>query len=167
MPLHYKFITTFLEFIPISTKAYSPGTPNVVITATVISCCQAPFMFHTLPFFVGPPINLTCGIFTTGTFLSVSMLSFVNSTTVRWYAPYFTNDECDNKDTYVDALSTLLSLHYSVALLYCEKILYSRIILAGGAILLIGSATICLATCVPCGVHWSLTQRFFQSTEIG
>ena len=39
-------------------------------------------MFPFLPYFEGPPINLTGGIFNIGTGLSESVLSFVNRTTV-------------------------------------------------------------------------------------
>ena len=52
------------------------------------------------------PVNLTGGIFTTGTFLSESVLSFINIINGRWSANYITNDECAVKDTSVDVLST-------------------------------------------------------------
>ena len=81
--------------------------------------------------FMGPPINLTGGIFTTVTGLSESILYFVNWTTVRWYYPYFINDECASKENSVDALSTSFYLHNYVALLYCGIIPKSQIILSG------------------------------------
>ena len=88
-------------------------------------------MIHLLPCFVVTPINLIGGRFTTGTGLSVSILYFVNRTTGRWSAPYFTNAWCADKDTYVDVLYTSFSLHDSVALLYCNIISNPHIILAG------------------------------------
>ena len=80
---------------------------------------------------MGPPINLIGGIFITVTGLSASIIYFVNRTTGRCSAPYFTIDEYASKETYVDALSTSLSLHNSVALLYYGRISNSHIILDG------------------------------------
>ena len=89
----------------------------MLIKATDISGSQAPFILHVLPCLVVPPINLTGGRFTTGTGLSSFILSSLNRTTGRWSAFFFTTAECAAKYTYVDALSTPLSLHYFVALL--------------------------------------------------
>ena len=88
-------------------------------------------MLLVIPCFEGPHIYLTGGIFTTVTGSSASMLSFVNSTTGRWSAPYFTNSECAVKDNSVDAFTTPLSLHNSVVFLYFETMLYSHTILSG------------------------------------
>ena len=79
----------------------------------------------------GGSINLTGGRFTTVTGLYASILPFVNSTTSIWSAPSFANAECASKDTYVDSLSTLLSLQNYVALFYCGIILHSHIIFSG------------------------------------
>ena len=87
-------------------------------------------MLPVVIFIVGEPKNLIGGRFTTGSFLSSSILSFVNRTTGCWYAPSFTNSECDDKDTFSDSLSTSFFLHNSVALLYCDNISHSHIILA-------------------------------------
>ena len=84
--------------------------------------------FHALG---GASINLTGGRFTTVTGLYASILPFVNSTTSIWSAPSFANAECASKDTYVDSLSTLLSLQNYVALFYCGIILHSHIIFSG------------------------------------
>ena len=65
-----------------SAKASSIGNPTVMIIANDISGSQDPCMIPVLPYLVGPPIKLTGEIFTTGTGLSVSTLSFVNRTTV-------------------------------------------------------------------------------------
>ena len=79
---------------------------------------------------MGPCTNLTGGRIITGTGLSASILSFVNRTNVRWCYPYFTNDEFDFNNTYVDAFSTSFSLQNSVALLYHNSIPNSHISLA-------------------------------------
>ena len=52
--------------------------------------------------FLGPSINLTGGVFTTGAGLSAFMLYFVNRTTGRWSAPYFINADFADEDTSVD-----------------------------------------------------------------
>ena len=80
---------------------------------------------------MGPHINLTGGIFTTGTGSSASILSFVNRTNGRWYTPSFNITKCAAKATYVYALSTSFYLHDFVALLYCDSIFNSHIIPAG------------------------------------
>ena len=86
-------------------------------------------MLPVLSCFVGTPINLTGGIFITGTGLSASILSFVNRTTGQWSATYFSNDKCAAKDTSVDSFSTSFSIHNYVALLYHKIKLYYHIIL--------------------------------------
>ena len=80
---------------------------------------------------VGTPINLTGGIFTTGTGLSASMLYFININTVWWSAPYLTIDGFASKENYVDALATSLFLHNYVALMYRDSMSHSHIILSG------------------------------------
>ena len=77
-------------------------------------------MLPVLTWYMGPTKNLTCVRFTTGKGLSSSMLSFLNMTTIIWYYPSFTNDECAANDTSVDEFYTLLYLHDYVALLYCN-----------------------------------------------
>ena len=58
------------------------------------------------------------------------MLSFVNITTGWWSAPSFTIAKCAVKETSVDAFSASLNLHDYVALLYCDSMSHSHIILA-------------------------------------
>ena len=128
---HSISITTFSEFIPILTKASSSGTTTMVITATDISGSQYHFIPTVINWLVVPHINLTGGIFTTGTGLSTYIFYFVHRTTGRWYYASFTNSECDAKDTYVDALSTPFSLQNSMALFYSEITLNPHIILYG------------------------------------
>ena len=160
-PYHYKWITTFMDFIPIYAKSSSTDTPTVVITATNISGYQDPCMFPVLPWFVVMPINFTGGIFTTGTGLSASMLYFVNRTTGRWSVPYVANYDCDSKDTFL--------MHYphhclsTIMWLCCIATSYRTITSSflDGVILQISTATIRIAACVPCGVHYPLVQRFF------
>ena len=91
LPSHLIWFTAFLEFIPISTKASSTGTPTIVITATNTSGAQDFFLFPVIPYFVRPHIKLTCGRLTTITVLCASIISFVNRTTGKWSAPSFTN----------------------------------------------------------------------------
>ena len=129
-PSHSILITTFMDFIPISAKASSTGSPTVVITATDIYGSKAPFMMPFIPSFVELPINLISGIFSTGTGLSVLVIYFVNITTVRWYATSFSNTYCAVKDTSSNASYTKLSLHDSVALFYCVSVSHSHIILS-------------------------------------
>ena len=61
-------------------------------------------MLPVITLFVGPTINPTGARFTTGTGLSESIFYLLNRTTGKWCAPYFDNDECDDKDNYVYAL---------------------------------------------------------------
>ena len=154
-PSHSKWITALLEFITMSNNTSSTGIPTAVITATNIYVYHAPCMFPIITCFVGPPMKLTGGRFTTGTGLSAYMFSFVNITTDRWSASSFTIYECDSKKTSVDTLSTSLLLHNSVALLYCGSMSHSHIILAGicHTVLLIFTATVRSATCVPHELH--------------
>ena len=63
-------------------------------------------MLPFLPCLLGTPINLTGVIFTTGKSLSASIFSFVNKTTVRWSALYFTISGFYVKDTSVDEVYT-------------------------------------------------------------
>ena len=93
-----------------------------------VSCSLYDAFFY-LPF--GEPIKLTGGRFTTGTGLYSSVISFVNRTTGRRSAPYFTISKCDAKGTYVDAFSVSFSLHDSVEFLYRGIISHSHIILSG------------------------------------
>ena len=130
-PSHFIQITTFLAFIPIPYEVSSTGTPTVVITDAKISGSQDTCMLPVLPCLVGLPINLIDGIFITGTGLSASIFSFVNRTTDRWSAIYFIITECAANDTSFDSLSTSLSLHDYVDLLYRENISHSHIILFG------------------------------------
>ena len=83
-----------MAFIIISENFSSTGTPTAVITATNISGSQDLYMMPVIYCFVGTPINLTSGGFSTGTDLSASILYFVNRTTGGWQATYFTNDMC-------------------------------------------------------------------------
>ena len=78
-----------------------------------------------------PAMNFNGVIFPTKIGLSTSKLSFVNRTTGRWSAPYFSYDKCSSKVNYSDALSTLLSLHYYIDFLYCGIIPHAHIILSG------------------------------------
>ena len=123
LPPHYIIITTFMNFITISLKASSTGTPTVMITATNISGYQAPCRLTFISCLLGTPIDLICGIITTGTSLSKSIISFVNDATDRWSAPCFNNTDCAAKGTSVDEFSASLSLHNSVDLFYCDSIL--------------------------------------------
>ena len=72
-PIYPILTNTFLYFIPISSKASYTGTPTV-ITATNIYGSQASFIMTVIPLLMGPPLNLTGGIFTTGTVLSASVI---------------------------------------------------------------------------------------------
>ena len=85
--LHSKWINTHLAFISMRDNASSTVTLTVVNTATNISKSQAPWMLPVIPCFVGSPINLTGGRFTTRTGLSASILYFVNNITGRWFTP--------------------------------------------------------------------------------
>ena len=126
---HSIWMTTFLVFIPISSKYSSNGTPTMVIKDTDLYASQDPCMLPVLSWLVGPPINLTGGIFTTGTGLSAFIWSFVNRTTGWWSAPSFTIAYFSANETSVDAFSMSLSLQYSVALLYRDSMSHSHIIL--------------------------------------
>ena len=86
---------------------------------------------HIIICLVVPPIKLIGGVFNSGTGLSASILPFANRTTGSWSNPYFTNSECAAKGTFIDEVSISLSLHASVAFLYCENISHSHIIPAG------------------------------------
>ena len=103
-PSNSVWITIFMEFIPISSKASSTGTPTVVIISTNISGSQDTCMLSILNYFVGPPINLTCGRFTIGIGLSAYILSFLNTSTLRWSTPSF--------PMLIVLLRTLLLIHY-------------------------------------------------------
>ena len=92
-----------MAFIPISAKASSIGNPTMVITATDLSESYTTCMVYVIICLVGAPINLTVGIFTTGTGLSAYIFSFVNITTGRWSALYFTITQFASNDNYVDA----------------------------------------------------------------
>ena len=130
-PSHYIWITTFMAFIPISTKSSSTGTPTVAIIDTNIYGSQAPCMLPILPWLVRTHINFKVGIFTTGIVLSASILSFVNRPTGRWSSTSLNISDCDTKYTYVDALSASLSLHDYMALLYRDSISHSHKIFYG------------------------------------
>ena len=123
------WVNKFLAFIKISVKASFTVTPTVVITTTNIYRSEATCILIFLPWLVGIHINLTGGIFTTGTDLSSSILSFVNINTVRWSDPYDTIAEDAYKETSVDEFSTSLSLHGYVALLHHGRISHYHIIL--------------------------------------
>ena len=88
-------------------------------------------MFHVIPCFEGSPINLTGGIFTTGTVLYAPMLYFVNRTTGWWYAPSFTISEFYAKETSVGELSASLFLHNYVTLFYRYSMSHLDFILVG------------------------------------
>ena len=103
---HYIWITTFMNFIPISPKASSNGTPTIVTKDTDIFGSQSTYMITVLPWLVGSPINLAGIRFTTGTDLSAYILSFVNITTDRWSTLYFTITECASNVTSADGFST-------------------------------------------------------------
>ena len=75
-------------------------------------------MFPVLPFIVVIPTKLNGGRFTIGTYLSASILSFVNINTGSCSAPYFTSVDCDVKDPSVDEFSLSFSLQDYVAFLY-------------------------------------------------
>ena len=62
-------------------------------------------MMIALPYFVVPSTNITGDRFTTGTYLSASIISFVNSTTGGRYAPYFANCRFASKDNSIDSFS--------------------------------------------------------------
>ena len=64
-----------------SDNASYTGTHTDVNTDTDISRSHTLLMFPIIPYFEGSPLNLTGGIFTTGTGLSASMFSFVNIST--------------------------------------------------------------------------------------
>ena len=85
-----------------SDKSSSTDTPTMMITDTGFSGSQTLCMLPVIFCFVGPPINRKGGVFTAGTVLSASVLSFVNITTFRWYATSFNNYEFPAKDTFVD-----------------------------------------------------------------
>ena len=114
-----------------SDNSSSTNTPTATINDTYLSGYHTPWMLPVIPCFEGPPINLTCGRFTTRTGLSTSMFYFVNRTTGLCYAPSFTISECAAKENYEDAFSTSLLLHNSVALLYCGSISHPHIIFSG------------------------------------
>ena len=59
------------------------------------------------------------------------MFYFVNIITGWCSTPVLTISEYSSKETFVDALSTSLLLHNSVALLYRDRILHSHIIIPG------------------------------------
>ena len=126
---HSKWITISLDLISISSISSSTGTPTVVIIATNLSVSWAPFVLPVIPWFLGPPINLISGRFTTVTCLFASVLYFVNRTTGIWSYIYFTNAECASKDTSSVELYISLSLHDSVTLLYRNSMSHSDIIL--------------------------------------
>ena len=151
-----------MDFIPILFKVSSTGTPNVVITATNISGSQSTYMFLFLPWFLGPPINLTGGIFTSGTGLYASILSFVNRTTGIWFATSFTNSNCDTKDNSVDTLSTSLYLHNYLD--FCIATAYHTTTspFLTSSRLWISTTTIRIGTCVPCRLYCPLIRRFFS-----
>ena len=128
---HYKWITALLEFFPMSNNASSTGTTTTFTTSTDLSGSHSPWMFPVLTYFEGPTINLTCGIFNTGTGLSESMFYFVNRSTVWWSTPSFTIDGRASKETSVDTVYTSLFLHAYVDFLYCDSMSHSHIILAG------------------------------------
>ena len=130
-PSHSIWITTFMALLPISAKASSTVTPTVVITSTYISGYQYPCMLPVITCLVGLPINLTGGVFTTGTGLCTYILYFVDRTTGRWSAISLTIIEFDTNDTDFDALSTSLPPHNSVASYYYDIISHSHIILSG------------------------------------
>ena len=97
-PPHSIRTIKFMNFIPLSTKASSTGTPTVEISATNITGSYAPYVIHYLPWFTGPHTNLTGGRFTTVISFSESILFFVIITTGGWYAFSFTNTECASKE---------------------------------------------------------------------
>ena len=72
---------------------------------------------------MGTSIYVRCMVFTTGPGLSASILYILNRNTGIWSTTYFINDECDAKDTSVDAFSTSFYLHDSVNFLYSDSIL--------------------------------------------
>ena len=156
-----------MYFIPISWKASSTGTPTVAIKVNNIYGSQSPCMLYVISWFVGPPIELTGGIFTTRTRLSASIPSFVNSTTGRRSAIYFTNSECAAKDTSFDKFSTPLSLHDCVDLLCHKKCLTPTSSLLAGTILIIGTSKFGL----PPVYHMNYIRLWFEaflcSTAIG
>ena len=114
---HSIWITTFLVFIPISTKASSTGIPTGVITYTDIYGYQDTCMLHFLTWLVGTPINLTGGIITSVIGLSAPISSLVNRNTGWCSFLSFTISECAAKDAFVGKLSTSFSLHNYVDLL--------------------------------------------------
>ena len=150
-----------------SENASCTDTSKAVTTFTYLSGYQAPLMLPFIPWFVVPLANFKGVRFITKIGVSASRLSFVNSTTGVWSAPSFTNADYSDKYTYVDAFSASFSLHDFVS--FCIMTAYSTPTspLLSSAILWIGTETIRLATCVPCGVHWTLIRRIFQSTAIG
>ena len=103
----------------------------MVIIYTNIYGFQAPCVLPVINWFVGPPINFTCGRFSNITGLYISMISFANRTTGRWSDTYFNNDDCDKNEPSIDSLSTTLPLQNYVALLYHSRMLHYHIILDG------------------------------------
>ena len=111
---------------------------------------------------MGPPIKLIGERITTGTGLSAPILSFVNKTTGYWSANSFTMAECAAKNTSVDALSTSLYLHNSVAFFIATECHTPKSSVVDGEILQFSTAIIWLATCAPREVHYLLIQRIFE-----
>ena len=99
-----KRITDILVLIVMYNNSSSTGTPTSVTTYIDLYGSQGPYILPVLLCLVGPPINFTGGRFTTGTDLSVFIFFFLNRTTGRWSALYFTITEC--------ATRTLLLMHY-------------------------------------------------------
>ena len=129
-PSHSIWIITFLDFIPISAKASSTGTPPVVIAATNPYLYQAPCVLLVITFLVVKPKNLTGGKFAIVTCLSSSIFSFVNRITGRWSANSFNNSESASMEKSVYAFSITFSLHCYVDLFYRNNILHCYIILS-------------------------------------
>ena len=111
-------------------KVSSTGTTVTITTANYLSGSQAPWMLPVIPCFVLPPVNFNGGRFSTKICLSTSKISFVNINNVWWYVTLVGSDGCADKYLYVDGFSTSLYLHDFVALLYCNIISQSHIILS-------------------------------------
>ena len=113
-----------------SDNNYSTGTPTSDTTATNIYGYQYHWIFNVLIFFVGLPINLTGGRFTTGIGSYAYIFSFVDRTTGRWYGHLFTINVWAANDNYFNSFSAQLSLHDFLALLYCDSISRSKLCFA-------------------------------------
>ena len=144
-------------------KSSSNGTPTSITTVTDIYWYQAAYMLPSLSLFIGLPTNLNGVIFSIGKGLSKSILCFLDSSVDRLSIPFFTSAECDIKDNYVDTLFAPFFVQYYVALLYCDIISHSHIILYGWYQIMNWYNKTFLDTCGTRGVNWPLIQIMFQS----